>query len=92
MKPISQRKKKVPSVKGMPINVKDVSEQDQKETFRRLNEEEKLPLFPLLPHHERRRELSKLYGIPEKDIFVDPGNGVELYRTSTGGWAYAPGY
>jgi hypothetical protein len=44
---------------------------------------------PLKPHHLRKQELSRIHGIPENDIFVDPVNGVELYKTPTG-WAYRP--
>lgn len=45
-----------------------------------------------LPKHElRRRELSELYNIPLEDVFVDPKNGLELYRNpKTGGWLTNP--
>lgn len=44
------------------------------------------------PHQLRKIELARIHGIRENDIFVDPNNGVELYRTSTGTWATSPGY
>lgn len=46
----------------------------------------------LLPHQLRKQELSRIHGIPEKDIFVDSRNGVELYRTVRGGWVGNPDY
>jgi hypothetical protein len=55
--------------------------------------ESPFPSEPILPpHYARRRELSKIHGIPTIDIFVDPKNGVELYRTASGGWVTNPAY
>lgn len=38
----------------------------------------------------RKAILSELHGIPKKDIFVDPNNGVELYRTPRNTWVHNP--
>jgi hypothetical protein len=43
-------------------------------------------------HQLRKSELSRIHGIRETDIFVDPKNGVELYRTVAGGWVTNPKY
>jgi hypothetical protein len=89
MIPIHQRKKRVPSVAGFPVYVRDISDEYQKRTFEELDKQ--LPKTDLLPHQLRKRELAELHGISEKDVFVDPKNGVELYR-STNGWVHDPKY
>jgi hypothetical protein len=50
------------------------------------------PTNVLSNHQLRKQELSMKYGIRETDIFVDPKNGVELYRTVAGGWVTNPKY
>lgn len=73
-----QNRKKV--APGTPTRPKDISDKDQRETFARLDKAKNLL---------RKKELSALHGIPENDIFVDPVNGVELYK-SANGWVYSP--
>lgn len=51
------------------------------------------PLNELAPYEVRKLEIYHEWkgSIPLEDIFVDPGNGVELYRNpSTGGWLFNP--
>lgn len=77
--PIRSRKKNVP---GLPKKIAPIP----------------APILPkpvkeLEPHEARRYELFELHNreIPLEDIFVDRGNGVELYRNPvTKGWVTKP--
>jgi len=91
MQPINKRKRAVPKPKGS-ITTKVISFNTVELAIE--------PIEPvhyfivtsnLLPKHElRKQELSNLHNIPIKDIFVDPINGVELYRTPRNTWVSNP--
>lgn len=82
MLPINKRKRAVPKsnkIEGSKVSVRFMGEQV-------------LVVEGLknLPHELRKQELSELHNIPIKDIFVDPVNGVELYRTPRNTWVSKP--
>lgn len=84
MIPLQKRKKRIPLPKA------DTQGEKPGVTVRIISNTNP-PLPPVLPRELRRQELSLLHGIPERDIFVDPVNGVELYRNpTTGGWLTNP--
>jgi hypothetical protein len=77
-----KRKKRIPLPKSEPESQIDVIE----DAFGEGAVDELL----MEPHELRKRELSRLHGIPEVDIFVDRKNGVELYRNIHGNWVHDP--
>lgn len=93
MKPIHSRKKFVPKPKpGVTVSF----------VHTKPPELPKIPIHPLLtkptdellPHEEKKLEI--YYNLKEQvkleDIFVDPVNGLQLFRTSYGTWATGTGY
>jgi hypothetical protein len=91
--------KKEPKVEHVVVKVDKSFKQIAEEALRKPIEVKVHPLLTkpaneLKPHEKRKLEIYHEFegNIPIEDIFVDPKNGVELYRTSSSTWATSPGY
>ena len=87
MASLTKRKKRLPGVKVDPAPPTEEQLRKVEETLFEAPPEVDVSALP--KHLQRKHELHRQYGLPLKDIFVDPKNGVELFRSpDSNAWTY----